>query len=59
MATGNKISLKLLKPKTDVMYQQFEIQQFQVPLKIHLCVLCGSQNKQRLFLFTALTYSFS
>jgi len=23
---------------------------------MHLCVLLGSQNKQRLFLFTALTY---
>jgi len=58
MATGNKISLKLLMSKTAVIYHQFEIQQFQVQLKIHLCVLCGSQNKQRLFLFTALTYSF-
>ena len=25
---------------------------------MHLCVLCGSQNKQRLFLYTALTYRF-
>jgi len=25
---------------------------------VHLCVLCGSQNKQRLFPYTALTYRF-
>ena len=25
---------------------------------MHLRVLCGSQNKQRLFLYTALTYRF-
>ena len=25
---------------------------------MHLCVLCGSQNKQRLFPYTALTYRF-
>jgi len=31
------------------------MQKFYVLPTMHLCVLCGSQNKQRLFLFTALT----
>jgi hypothetical protein len=38
------------------MYRQFNIQQFYVlPTQLYLCVLCGSQNKQRLFPYTALT----
>ena len=38
------------------MYHQFNIQQFHVlPTQLYLCVLCGSQNKQRLFPYTALT----
>ena len=36
----------------------FNIQKFCVLPTRHLCVLCGSQNKQRLFLYTALTYRF-
>jgi len=48
----------LLKPKTYVTSRQFNIQQFYVVPRIYLCVLYGSQNKQRLFLFAALTYSF-
>jgi hypothetical protein len=32
----------------------FNIQKFCVLPTMHLCVLCGSQNKQRLFLYTAL-----
>ena len=38
------------------MYHQFNIQQFYVlPTQLYLCVLCGSQNKQRLFPYTTLT----
>ena len=38
------------------MYRQFNIQQFHVlPTQLYLCVLCGSQNKQRLFPYTTLT----
>ena len=37
-------------------YRQFYIQQFSVlPTQLYLCVLCGSQNKQRLFPYTTLT----
>jgi hypothetical protein len=34
-----------------VMYRQLNIQQLYV---LYLCVLCGSENKQRLFPYTAL-----
>ena len=35
---------------------RFSIQQFYVlPHTVYLCVLCGSENKQRLFPYTALT----
>ena len=38
------------------MYRQFNIQQFYVlPTQLYLCVLCGSENKQRLFPYTTLT----
>ena len=38
------------------MYHQFNSQQLYVLLHtVYLCVLCGSQNKQRLFPYTALT----
>jgi len=38
------------------MYHQFNIQQFYVlPTQLYLSVLCGSQNKQPLFPYTALT----
>jgi len=38
------------------MYRQFNIQKFYVlPHTVYLCVLCGSENKQRLFHCTALT----
>jgi len=44
------------KPSGHHMYHQFNIQQFHVlPHTLYLCVLYGSQNKQRLFLYTALT----
>ena len=42
------------------MYHQFNIQQLYVlPTQLYLCVLCGSQNKQPLFPYTALTEWFS
>ena len=48
--------VNLLKPKT---YTSFNIQKFYVlPHTLYLCVLCGSQNKQRLFLYTALICRF-
>ena len=35
---------------------RFNVQQFYVlPHTLYLCVLCGSENKQRLFPYTALT----
>ena len=38
------------------MYRQFNIQQFYVlTTQLYLCVLCGSENKQRLFPYTAIT----
>ena len=36
----------------------FNIQKFCVLPTMRLCVLRGSQNKQRLFLYTTLTYRF-
>jgi hypothetical protein len=45
-----------LQPSGHYMYHQFNIQQFYVlPTQLYLCVLCGSQNKQRLFPYTTLT----
>ena len=39
-----------------IVYRQFNIQQFYVlPTQLYLCFLCGSQNKQPLFPYTALT----
>jgi hypothetical protein len=36
--------------------RQFNIQQFYIlPTQLYLCVLCGSENKQPLFPYTALT----
>ena len=38
------------------MYHQFSIQQFYVlPTQLYLCVLCGSEKKQRFFPYTTLT----
>ena len=39
-------------PNGHYIYRQFNIQQFYV---LPICVLCGSENKQRLFPYTALT----
>ena len=48
-------NIKPLKPTGHYMYHQFNIQQFHVlPTQLYLSVLCVSQNKQRLFPYTAL-----
>jgi len=43
------------KPSGHYMYHQFNIQQFYVLPTQSIYVLCGSQNKQRLFLYASLT----
>ena len=43
----------LLKPPFHVMHQQFNIQQLYVLPTLYLCVLCLSENKQRLVPLTA------
>ena len=45
--------VKLLKPTGYVMHQQFNIQQLYVLPTMYLCVLCLSENKQRLVPLTA------
>jgi hypothetical protein len=40
--------LNLLKPTGHVMHQQFNIQQLYALPALYLCVLCLSENKQRL-----------
>ena len=45
--------INLLKPAGYVMQQQFNIQEFYVLPTLCLCVLCLSQNKQRLVPLTA------
>ena len=51
--------LNLLKPKTYFIYHQLKYSEILCSAHtVYLCVLCGSQNKQRLFLYTALTYLF-
>ena len=45
--------LNLLKPTGHVMHQQFNIQQLYVLPTLYLCVLCLSENKQRLVPLTA------
>jgi len=49
----------ILRPSRHYIYHQVNIQQFYVLLKqLYLCVLCGSENKLPLFLYTALTDRF-
>ena len=48
-----KKHFNFLKPTGYVMHQQFNIQQLYVLPTLYLCVLCLSQNKQRLVPFTA------
>ena len=50
-----RVTFNLLKSKTSLCTNSFNIQKFCVLLTMHLCVLCGSQNKQRLFPYTTLT----
>ena len=53
---GYQTDGKLDKDSVHFMYRQFNIQQFHfLPHTVYLSVLCGSQNKQRLFPYTALT----
>ena len=47
--------INLSKPTGHVMHQQFNIQQLYVLPTLYLCVLYLSENKQRLFPYTALT----
>jgi hypothetical protein len=46
---------KTLKPSGHYTYHQFNIHKFHVLLTQYLCVLYGSENKQRLFSYTILT----
>jgi len=49
------IHINPLKPN-GYFITKFNIHQFYVvPTQLYLCVLCGSENKQRLFSYTALT----
>jgi len=50
-----KECLERLHPTGYFMYGQFNVHQFYVLPTLYLCVLCGSQNKQPLFLYTTLT----
>ena len=45
--------ITILKPTCHVMHHQFNIQQLYVLRTLYLCVLCLSENKQRLVPFTA------
>ena len=46
-------TLKFLKPTGHVMHHQFNIQQLYVLPTLYLCVLCLSENKQRVVPLTA------
>jgi hypothetical protein len=44
-----------LQPSGYYTYRQFNIHKsYVLPTQLYLCVLCGSENKQRLFPYTAL-----
>jgi len=47
-----EILFNLLKPTGHMMHQQFNIQQLYALPTLYLCVLCLSQNKQRLMPLT-------
>ena len=49
----SNISINLLKPTGHYMYHQFNIQQLYALPTLYLCVLCLSENKQRLVPLTA------
>jgi len=56
LVVSSQQGINLLESSGQYMYYQFNIQQFYVlPTQLYLCVLCGSENKQRLFPYTALT----
>jgi len=48
-----EININLLKPTGYVMHQLFNIQQLYALPTLYLCVLCLSENKQRLVPLTA------
>jgi len=50
-----ELNINPLQPSGHYMYHQFNIKKFYVLHTVYLCVLCGSQNKQQLFPYTALT----
>ena len=56
-ATHSYVCMAYDPPKSGghYMYHQFNIQQFYVLPTHCICVSCGSENKQRLFPYTALT----
>ena len=49
----DKYGINILKPSDHYMYHQFNIQQLYALSTLYLCVLCGSENKQRLVTLTA------
>jgi len=51
-------TFNLLKPTGYVMHHQFNIQQLYALPTLYLCVLCLSQNKQRIVPLTAQTDCF-
>jgi hypothetical protein len=51
--TVKTAQFNLLKPTGHVMHQQFNIQQLHALPTLYLCVLCLSENKQRLVPLTA------
>jgi len=54
--TGLSWLFNNLRPSGYYMYHQFNIyKSYVLPPQLYLCVLCGSQNKQRLFPYTAST----
>jgi hypothetical protein len=56
---NNNIDILTFKsPRITLCAISFNVQKFCNLPTVHLCVLRGSQNKKRLFLFTALTYRF-
>jgi len=51
-------NINLLKPTGHYMYQQFNIQKLYALSTLYLCVLCLSENKQRLVPLIAQTDRF-
>ena len=51
-------TINLLKPKTYIMYHQLYLAEILCSAHNALMCLCGSQNKQRFLIFTALNYRF-